>query len=226
MTGTTPSVNRKSRLLVVEDHKVVRDGFVALINREADLEVCGEADSATAALACIGKNNPDLVVVDLTLREGNGLDLIKSSKALYPETPFLVISMQEEDLYAERCIKAGASGYIMKSSATEEFLDAIRTILCGEVYVSRKMNIRLLKKFASNHIADGKTELSNLSDRELQIYEMIGAGMNTRDIAPKLGISPKTVAAHRENIKTKLGVKDGRALLQSAMAWLKQKSES
>lgn len=208
---------QKSRIMVVEDHAVVRDGFIALINRERDMEVCCEADSAAEALAMIEKGRPDLVVVDLFLREGNGLDLIKNAKAILPEIPFLVISMQDEEIYAERCIKAGASGYIMKQSATEEFLDAIRLILEGEIFVSRKMNARMLRKFADHTMADGASELTSLTDRELQIYQMIGAGMTARDIAPKLGISPKTVAAHRENIKIKLGLKDARALLQSAM---------
>jgi len=216
--------NGKARLLVVEDHAVVRDGLVALINREKDLEVCAQADSARTALFALEKMNPHLVVADLSLKEGNGIDLIKSAKALYPHIPFLVISMQEEEIYAERCIKAGARGYIMKHSATDEFLDAIRIILAGEVYISRKMNVRLLQKFADKHVAEGSSELTSLTDRELQIYQMIGAGMSTREIANQLGISPKTVAAHRENLKQKLGLKDSKALLLSAMQSIEKSS--
>jgi DNA-binding NarL/FixJ family response regulator len=214
---------KKSRVMVVEDHLVVREGLVALINREPDLEVCGESNTAAGALNIMQTARPDLVLVDLTLKEGNGLDLVKSAKLLFPQMHFLVISMQDEEVYAERCLKAGADGYIMKQVATEEFIDAIRNILEGDVYLSKKMSARLLRQAAHRgEAANDPSDVAVLTDRELQVYQLIGAGMNTRDIAPHLGISPKTVAAHRENIKIKLGLKDGRALLQSAMAWLQK----
>lgn len=207
----------KIRILVVEDHAMVRDGFVALINRESGLEVCAEAAGQSEALALIEASKPDLVIADMLLSEGSGRDLLKSARALHPALRFLMISMQDEEIYAERCIKAGASGYIMKHSATDEFVEAIHTIMKGDIYLSKKMNALLLRRFAHASDSEGRTGLESLTDRELQIYQMIGAGLNTRDIAPRLGISPKTVATHRENIKVKLGLKNGRALLQQAM---------
>lgn len=207
----------KIKILVVEDHAIVREGFVALINREKDLAVCGQAASAAEAFKLISSTRPNLVIADLMLNEGNGLDLVKMARQLYPDLPFLIISMQDEEIYAERCIKAGASGYIMKRSATDEFLDAIHTIMDGEIYLSKKMNAMLLRRMAGSGGAPN-TGLESLTDRELQIYQLIGAGLTTRDIAPRLGISPKTVATHRENIKIKLGLKDGRALLHAAMS--------
>lgn len=217
MDSAPHSRSPKTRILVVEDHAMVRDGFVALINREPGLVVCAEAAGASEALQLIKTARPNLVVADLLLSEGSGLDLLKSARALYPELPFLMISMQDEEVFAERCIKAGAGGYIMKHSATDEFIDAIRTIMNGDIYLSKKMNALLLRRFAHASDAESRTGLKSLTDRELQIYQMIGAGLNTRDIAPRLGISPKTVATHRENIKIKLGLKTGRALLQQAM---------
>jgi len=210
-------VQSKHKIVVVEDHAVVREGFVAFINREHDLKVCGESDTANGALKIIEETRPELVVADLMLSEGNGLDLLKSVKAKNPEIKFLIISMQDEEIYAERCIKAGANGYIMKRCATDDFIKAIREILAGEIYLSKKMNALLLRRFADNRASTSKSELNVLTDRELQIFQMIGAGLNTRDIAPSLGISPKTVATHRENIKVKLGLRDGRSLLKAAM---------
>ncbi len=222
MPRTPDKRPRKARLLVVEDHAVVREGFVALINRTDDLEVCAEAETAAGALKQMEATHPDLVVLDLLLKEGDGLELIKAARAQYPDLPMLVISMQDEELYAERALRAGASGYIMKHAATDEFMDAIRAVLAGNVYLSRKMNVRLLNKIARGvppalpiHEA-----LSRLSDRELQVFQQIGAGLQTREIAAKLGISSKTVEAHRENIKHKLDLKDGLALVQAATRWV------
>lgn len=208
----------KFRIMVVDDHAVVREGLVALINRVPDLMVCCEADSKTSAAKLLQTEKPDLVVVDLILSDGDGLDLIKNVHVQNPDLPFLVISMQDEEIYAERCLKAGASGYIMKHSATDEFMNAIHAVLDGEIFISKKMNIRLLSRFADKVTVD-RNGIESLTDRELQVYQMIGAGMNTREIAPKLGISPKTVATHRENLKLKLGLKDSRMLMQAAMQW-------
>lgn len=209
--------NQTTRILVVEDHQVVREGFVALINREPDLTVCAEAAGATEALEKIRQHQPDLVIADLLLGEGDGIELLKAAKAAHPDLPLLIISMQDEEVYAERCLKNGASGYIMKHSATDEFLEAIQIIMTGDIYLSKRMNARLLQRVARG-ASEGRTGLDALTDRELQIYQLIGAGLNPREIAPRLGISPKTVATHRENIKAKLGMKDGRALLQAAMS--------
>lgn len=222
MPRTPGNRPRKSRLLVVEDHAVVREGFVALINRTDDLCVCAEAETAAGALKQIDLTHPDLVVLDLLLKEGDGLELIKSVRAQHPNLPMLVISMQDEELYAERALRAGASGYIMKHAATDEFMDAIRAVLAGNVYLSRKMNVRLLNKIARGAAPalPVNEALSRLSDRELQVFQQIGAGLQTREIAAKLGISSKTVEAHRENIKHKLDLKDGLALVQAATRWV------
>jgi DNA-binding NarL/FixJ family response regulator len=217
MTKEPEIIKHPVRILVVEDHQVVREGFVALINRETHLSVCAEAAGAAEALDKISRHTPDLVIADLLLSEGDGIELLKSARAAHPELPFLIISMQDEEVYAERCLKSGASGYIMKHSATDEFLEAIQTIMKGDIYLSKRMNARLLQRVARGG-SEGRTGLDALTDRELQVYQLIGAGMNPREIAPRLGISPKTVATHRENIKIKLGMKDGRALLQSAMS--------
>ena len=222
---TAAAKGGKHRIIVIEDHIVVREGFVALINREADLEVCAEADSVSDALKAIDRLHPDLAVVDLMLRSGDGLDLLKTVKVQHPGLRTLVVSMQDEEIYAERALHAGARGYIMKHAATGEFLLAIRAVLRGDIYISPKMNIRMLDRFAG-----GKTQLAGgaadlLSDREIQIYQMIGAGMNTRDIAPHLGISSKTVETHRENIKHKLGLKDSLALVQSATQWIQGRAK-
>lgn len=215
---STRRSNTKLRILLVEDHVMVREGFTALINRETDMAVCGQAATTSEALEQIISGKPHLVIADLHLAEGNGLELIKSARIRHPEIPFLVISMHDEEVYAERCLKAGAAGYVMKQADTREFLEAIRTVASGNIYLSRKMNAMLLRRMAGGALSNSGLEA--LTDRELQIYQMIGTGMNTRDIAPRLGISPKTVATHRENIKIKLGLKDGRALLQQAMNYI------
>lgn len=221
----THNNKESAMIMVVDDHAVVREGLVALINRAPGLHVCCEADSKSTAMKALEQCKPALVIVDLILKDGDGLDLIKQARAIHPEIPFLVISMQDEEIYAERCLKAGASGYIMKHAASEEFMDAIHAVLDGDVFISKKMNARMLHRLTDQKLPADRNGLEVLTDRELQVFQMIGAGMNTREIAPKLGISPKTVATHRENIKLKLGLKDGRALMQSAMQWQNKKSE-
>jgi DNA-binding NarL/FixJ family response regulator len=219
-TAPPPCPLTTTRVVVVDDHVMVREGLVALINREKDLEVCGEAESVQQALTLIDTTLPQVVIVDLVLHEGNGIDLVKEAKTRHPGMHFLVISMQDEEIYAERCIRAGASGYVMKHSATDTFLDAIRAILTGEIYDSHHMNVRLLRKMTGTNRDDGRQLLAQLTDREFQVFQMIGGGIPPRDIAARLGISRKTVATHRENLKIKLGVKDTPSLMQFAMQWL------
>jgi DNA-binding NarL/FixJ family response regulator len=222
MTQGAP-VNNKAKVLIVEDHIVVREGFVALVSREADLEVCGQSDSAFEALDLIQKMAPDIVVVDLILKDGDGLELIKSIRARYPQVAMLVVSMQDEEIYAERALRAGARGYIMKSSATDEFLDAMRAVLAGQIFVSRKMNVRILYKFANGTCAPDPNPPGQLTDRELEIFRLVGSGMPTRKIAAHLGISAKTVESHRENIKQKLVLDSATALVQAATDWVDRK---
>ncbi|HMO51730.1 MAG TPA: response regulator transcription factor [Kiritimatiellia bacterium] len=211
---------RKTRVLVVDDHVIVREGFVALINLSENLEVCGQAAGVADALRAIERAKPDLLIVDLVLHQGDGMDLIKMVKAQYPEIVILVISMQDETVYAERVLRAGARGYIMKNQSSELFMEAIRTILAGDIYVSRAMNARMLKKLTQRNGSGTNHQVAGLTDRELQIYQMIGSGMKRREIAVSLGISPKTVEAHREKMKQKLGLKDAQALFKSATLWV------
>lgn len=209
-----------AQVFVIEDHVLVREGFVALINREPDLTVCAEADSPKLALQMLSTMEPDLIVMDLMLQGGDGLQLIKEVRTMFGKLPILVVTMQDESIYAERALRAGATGYIMKENATEIFLEAIRQVLGGEIYLSRKMQGRLITK-----VIDGKKDLeassvTSLTDRELHVFQLIGAGMPTREIAGKLDISSKTVESHRENIKNKLGYSSGPVLVREAMKWV------
>lgn len=219
MNTKNDTLVEKARIVVVDDHAMVREGLVALINRTRDFTVCGEAESRASAVKVIAACKPDLVIVDLILSDGDGMELIRTVRASEPDLPFLVISMQDEEIYAERCLKAGAGGYIMKHAATEELMTAIHAVLDGDIFISRKMNVRLLMKLADPNQATAHQGLKSLTDRELQVYQMFGAAMTTREIASTLGISPKTIATHRENIKLKMGFKDSRALIHSAMQW-------
>lgn len=204
---------------------MVREGFVALVNREADLVVCGECEGASEALALIKSEKPDVVVIDLILKDGDGLELIKSLRAMNAHLAMLVVSMQDEEIYAERALRAGARGYMMKSSATDEFLDAIRTVLAGNFYISRKMNARILHEFVGEKPGQDTIGPNMLTDRELEIFQLIGAGLPTRDISCRLGISAKTVETHRENIKQKMGLKNATELVQTASQWIQHKPE-
>lgn len=212
----------RAKILVVDDHVVVRDGLVALIKREPDLRVCGATGSAREALALAARQKPDLVIVDLVLREGDGLELIKDLHALDPRLRCLVISMQDEGIYAERCLQAGARGYLMKSCATEEFLDAIRAVLAGDVCISPKMNARILNGFINHREPTPAAGPEHLTDRELEVFTLIGSGLTTREAARRLGISIKTVETHRENIKMKLGLDNATTLIREAAAWFER----
>lgn len=214
-------MKKTTRVLIVEDHIVVREGFVALVNAEDDLTVCGQTDNEADALALAEKLHPDVVVIDLMLRSGDGMELIKSLRQQYPKRALLVVSMQDEELYAERALRAGANGYVMKSAATTEFLDAIRAVGTGQIFISRKMNARLLHQYA--HAKPGEvleTRPGNLTDRELTVFQLTGSGLATREIAERLGISFKTVETHKENIKVKLGIHNATALMQAAVEWV------
>ncbi len=208
------------RILVVEDHPVVREGLVSLLNREPGFTVCCEADSVQDAIGAFEKGGPDLVIVDLILRRGDGLDLVKQIRALDRKTPVLVLSMQDESLYAERALRAGASGYIMKLEASRELVNAIRTVLSGDIYVSRKMNVRLLHRVLDPNPGEKESMAECLTDRELHVFQMIGSGLGTGQIAKELGLSAKTIESHRENIKNKLGIATGAELVQRAVNWV------
>ena len=215
----------KRRILSADDHPLFRDGLVQLINRERDLTCCGETGTVAATQTAVARLKPDLLVLDLRLKDGDGLDLIKSLKARFPDLFVLVLSEHDETLYAERALRAGAKGYLMKEEATDEVLNAIRWILQGELYLSRKMSVLALHKLLDNAADTRGDYVGRLTDRELQVFQMIGSGKGTADIAAELHVSPKTIESHRENIKHKLGLRNAVDLLCHAVHWVHGHSE-
>ena len=209
----------KRRILLVEDHPIFRQGMLQLINHEADLEICGEAETAAAALTAIEKQQPDLALVDITLKGINGVELIKNIQSKFPTLPTLVLSMHEESLYAERAMRAGARGYVMKQEAASQVMLAIRTVLAGNRYLSPKMNFSIVDKFLTGPDGKNNSAVQGLTDRELEILHLIGKGLRTREIAKELTRSVKTVETHRGNIKEKLNLQTSAELVRFAVAW-------
>jgi DNA-binding NarL/FixJ family response regulator len=218
----------KRKVLIVDDHPIVRQGIAQLINRESDLEVCCEAGDAEQAIEAIckcsgnGSNScvTDIAIVDMSLPGLSGIELIKTLRVRYPDLPVLVISMHDESLYAERALRAGAKGYIMKQEATEKVLTAIRQILHGEIYISDKMRSKILQRIIDNRFEAPSSPVSRLSDKELEVLRLIGKGLRTSDIASELHRSVKTVEAHRANIKDKLSLKNSTELVRFAVQWI------
>jgi DNA-binding NarL/FixJ family response regulator len=213
----------KKRILLVDDHPIMRHGLAQLICMEPGLEICGEAGSAADGLVAVGSLKPDLAVVDLTLPDKNGLELIKDIQAMYPSTQTIVLSMHDESLYAERALRAGARGYLMKETAAENLISAIQRVLSGAIYVSDAMASRMLEQVTGQRGKSGSTGVDQLTDRELEVLEMIGKGTPTKLIADKLKISTRTVEAHRSHIKEKLGITDGPALVRYAVQWVESR---
>jgi DNA-binding NarL/FixJ family response regulator len=208
---------KKKAVFVVDDHPLLRQGLALMINREPDLKVCGEAEEAQAALKEISALKPDILIVDISLRGPDGLDLLKNLRMLYPDLPVLILSMHDESIYAERALRARANGYIMKQEATEKVLIAIRRILAGDIYLSEKMSNKLLHQFISGASWNENSRLSVLSDRELEVFRQIGEGRSTRQIAENLHLSIKTVETYQAHIKEKLSLRTGRELVQHAI---------
>ncbi len=218
-TDTQQPAHAPRRILLVDDHPVVRQGLALLINREPDLTVCGDAEEANSALERIETLKPDLVVVDISLSGPDGIDLLKSVRTRDPHLPILILSMLDETIYAERALYAGANGYIMKQEATELVLVAIRRILEGEIYVSNRMASKMLHRFAGGTREEAASPISKLTDRELEVFRLIGEGNGTRQIAEQLHISVKTVESYQAHIKDKLSLKNSRELVQRAIQW-------
>ena len=216
----TPRKNGKARVLLIDDHTILRQGLAQLINQEPDLVVCGEAEEAPKGFELVGTLKPDVAVVDLSLKGGNGLELIKNIKASHAALPILVLSMHDESLYAERVLRAGSLGYIMKEEAAEIVLVGIRKVLKGEIVLSDKMQARLLHQLVGGRLKQGGTPIDSLSDRELEVFRMIGEGRSTRRIAEELHLSVRTVEAYREYIKEKLSLKNATELVQHAFQWV------
>jgi DNA-binding NarL/FixJ family response regulator len=212
----------KKRLLLVDDHPMLREGLALLIGQEPDLEVCAQADTAAAAFELIGTTHPDLVLVDITLPDKNGLELIKDVQATYPGTAMLVISMHDESLYAERVLRAGGRGYIMKQEGGKKLMAAIRQVLGGKIYLSEKMAANILEVFSGGK-AESFSPVSQLTDREFEVFQMIGEGLDVREIAERLHLSVKTVEVHRTNIKQKLKLKSVADLIRHAVRWLESR---
>jgi DNA-binding NarL/FixJ family response regulator len=211
---------RPARIVIVDDHPLVREGLTALLAGQDDLEVCGEADDVDRALAVIKAQHPDLVVVDISLKGGSGLDLIKQLNARDSEARVLVSSMYDEELYAERALRAGAVGYINKQEMPQKVLEAIRQVLTGKMFLSPTLTERLLHRAVSKPGGEAANPVADLSDRELEIFQMVGQGMTTRQVANSLHLSVKTVETHRENIKAKLRLANSAELTRQAVLWV------
>lgn len=212
--------NRKIKVFVVDDHPLMRDGIALLISSEADLLVCGTADNASEALKQIRATEPDLMIVDLSLKDGLSLDLIKSVKERHPQVRMLVVSAYDENLYAERALKSGAAGYVSKQECESTLLTAIRTVLAGRRYVSEQILQRFVNQAIGGTESESGDPVERLSNRELEIFRLIGQGVTPADIARQLHISPHTIDSHREKIRHKLNLENGRELMQRAMRWV------
>lgn len=208
-----------TRILLVDDHPVVRDGFSDIINREPDLIVCAVAEDRAGAVSAIEQFAPHLAVIDLTLKNSSGMELIKDVHVRWPKLLILVVSMHNESLYAERVLRAGASGYITKQQATRDILQAIRRVLGGKIYLSEATGASVLARLASKPQAEGDALVDALTDRELQVFELTGQGCNTREIASQLRIDVKTVETYRLRIKEKLNLETSSDLLKLAIRW-------
>lgn len=209
----------KSRIFLVDDHPIVRQGLSLLIDREPDLMVCGVADGASSALTALPNAMADLLVLDISLDGPDGLELLKTIRVQQPHLPVLILSMHDELIYAERAMRAGANGYIMKQEATEKVLVAIRTILQGKVYLSDRLTNTMLQQYVRGASPTTGSPLLNLSDRELEVFRLIGEGHGTRQIADELHLSVKTIESYQAHIKEKLALRNARELLQHAIEW-------
>jgi DNA-binding NarL/FixJ family response regulator len=222
LKAAEPTVARKpkTKVLLVDDHPILRAGLGKLINQEADMMICGEAEDGPTAFDLAGTLNPDIAVIDISLKGSNGIELVKNLKARYPDLPTLVLSMHDESLYAERALRAGSLGYIMKEEAIEQVLVAIRKVLQGEIFLSEKMKGKMLQQMASGKGKVISSPIEQLTDRELEVFRLIGEGCSTRQIAGQLHLSVRTVEAYREYIKSKLNLKNATELVQHAFHWV------
>ena len=217
---TTKTSQNKHKIVIVDDHPIIRQGLAELINQEDDLVVCGQAEDAHQAMKTISKQEPVLIVVDVSLKDSNGIELIKDIKVQHPDTTVLVLSMHDESVYAERALRAGANGYIMKQEASEKIIQAIRMVLDGQVYLSDKMAANVMNKLVGAKTDAGVSAIDRLSDRELEVFTLLGQGRGTRQIAQKLHLSIKTIETYRAHIKEKLNLADATELLQHAIQWV------
>ena len=222
MSAARVQIESKARVLVVDDHPVMRDGLRWMIEQQRDMVCCGEAGTAAETLVAVARRHPDLVILDLWLKNADGLDLIKSLKKRFPKLRILIFSQYDLPMYLERALRAGARGYVGKDQAADEVLNAARSVLRGDIYLTRGMLTRLLQKCASEELKASDGNPRWLTDRELQVLHLLGIGMSSRDIATELGLSIKTIETYRENIKTKLQLAGAPALIGYARKWIKE----
>jgi DNA-binding NarL/FixJ family response regulator len=213
------SKNAAKRVLIVDDHPMMRQGLAQLIDNELDLKVVAEADTAGQGLDIVVKQKLDLAVLDISLPDKNGLELIKDVRSVNPELAILIVSMHDEALYAERVLRAGARGYIMKQEGGKKLLQAIRQVLSGQIYVSEKMSARILETFSGHRPEQSSSPVARLSDREFEVFQLIGQGKGTKEIAQHLNLSVKTVEVHRAKIKEKLSLLTATDLVRYAVRW-------
>lgn len=216
---TARHAGKRARILLVDDHPMVRERLAEVINPEPDLVVCGEAEDSCQALAAIAAQKPDLAIIDLTLKNSDGLELIKDIRFRWPKVRMLVVSMHDESLYAERVIRAGARGYVTKQEATRNILVAIRHVLSGSIYLNEKVCAHIISRLVDRPDPVAATPTEVLADRELQVFEMTGRGLSTNEIADRLHIAAKTVETYRGRITEKLNLKGSSELRQHAISW-------
>ncbi len=209
----------KKTVLVVDDHPLMRQGLTMLINQQHDMQVCAEAEEAHAAMQAIALHKPDIMILDISLNGPDGIDLLKNIRASNSDLPVLILSMHDEAIYAERALRARANGYIMKQEATETVLVAVRRILNGDVYLSDRMSNKMLQQYIGGAPSLIQSRIASLSDRELEVFRLIGDGHGTRKIAEELHLSVKTVETYQAHIKEKLALRSGRELIQHAIQW-------
>lgn len=220
LPATEPKVRR---VVIVEDHTLMREGLSRLVMSQPDLIVCAEASDAAQGLQAILEQKPDLALIDITLPGRNGLELIKDVIAQQPDLPIMVLSMHDESLYAERALKAGARGYLMKDADRDTIVSAIHRVLSGGFFVSDKMSADIFAQFAGK-VSNVKGSISCLSDREFEVFELLGQGLGTQEIAQRLGISPKTIEVHRAHIREKLEQPSGAAVVRYAVRWIESRN--
>ncbi len=224
-TAKTPPKG-KHRIFIVDDHPIFRQGLAQLINQESDLCVCGEADDYQGALRAVAELNPDMVIVDITLKDMSGIDLIKEVRKLNRGIIMLVISMHDESLYAERALRAGARGYVMKQEASESIVQAIRQVRIGGIYASPRMTEQMLSRFVEGPLDAVESPLKALTDREMEVFHLIGEGLGISEIGLRLHLSVKTIGTYRERIKEKLNLRNSTELLRHAFNWVENEREA
>jgi DNA-binding NarL/FixJ family response regulator len=218
LTQPIAPTDRKT-VLIIDDHPLLRQGLTMLINQQHDMQVCGEAEEVHAAMLSITQKRPDIIILDISLRGPDGLELLKSIRSTDPDLPVLILSMHDESIYAERALRARANGYIMKQEATEKVLVAVRRILDGDLYLSDTMSKKMLHQYIDGSPSLIQSKIALLSDRELEVFCRIGEGRATREIADELHLSIKTVETYQSHIKEKLALRSGRELIQHAIQW-------